>query len=84
MLKALKGYRTIAFNVVMGVTMILTATGVIAPEEVPGEDVLNAFLDNLEVVIGGVTTVVNVFLRTITDTPVGKKEPVAPKETVQS
>lgn len=76
--KMLKGYRTMIFNVTMSLAMILSATGVIAPEQVPGQEAVNTFLDNLSVVLGGVTVVINMILRAVTNTPLGRKEPAAP------
>lgn len=74
MFEKMKGYRTVAFNTVMAIAMVLSATGVLQPEQVPGAEALNAFFDNLDAVIGGVAAVVNVWLRFRTDTPVGEKE----------
>jgi len=70
----MKGYRTVAFNTLMALVAMLSAFGVIEPAEVPGADVLNSFLDNLESVIIGVTSVVNIVLRVATTGPVGTKE----------
>lgn len=75
----LKGYRTVIFNTLMALLMILSATGVITPEEVPDGETVNVFLDNLEAVIGGVTVVVNIILRKMTNTPLGSSEPLPAK-----
>lgn len=69
----MKGYRTVIFNIIMVFFMILLATGVIAAGEVPEGETVNTFLDNLDVVLLGVTSVVNIFLRLVTTGPVGTK-----------
>lgn len=81
----LKGYRTIIFNVLMTALMILSTTGVIGSEDVPGSGEINAFLDSLDVVIAGVWGIGNLIFRKITNTAIGESEPekvLVPVDTV--
>ena len=68
----LKGYRTIIFNVIMTVFMLIN---VWSPDtELPsGEDVKGA-LDNLDLALAFFWGLGNIILRAITDTPIFKKE----------
>lgn len=68
----LKGYRTLIFNLAMGV--LLAIRGFYPDAELPDapavEAAIGAFLDSLEVLI----VLGNVILRALTTTPIGKKE----------
>lgn len=69
----MKGYRTIVFNSIMAVIMLLSTFGVIAPSESPEASTVNAVLDNLDALIGTVTILVNFVLRFMTSSKVGAK-----------
>jgi len=73
MLEKLKGYKTVVFNMAMPVIMLLAAMGVLTPEEIPSTEMVQAFFDNLEAVLGGIWGVVNVALRAVTTGPIGTK-----------
>lgn len=66
-----KGYRTIIFNVLMAV--IFTANQFMGDTGIT-EEQINIAADGLNTLIGIVTIIGNVILRTVTTTPVGKKE----------
>lgn len=68
----MKGYRTIAFNVLMALIAILTALypQAIFPEAVAVEEIIEVVF----AAVAGVTGIGNVLLRAVTNTPVGKKE----------
>lgn len=73
-LAALKGYRTVLFNLIMTAAMVASMQGWIGAEQQPGADSVNLFLDNLEGVIAAVMGVGNIVLRFVTTTPIGQKE----------
>ena len=73
MTAALKGYRTLAFNLIMPGLMILAATGIIGPGETPDAESVNVFLDNLEGVFTAVWAIGNIVLRKVTTGPMGTK-----------
>ena len=69
-----KGWRTIAFNGIMTMIMILSLW---SPEEAssfPGAEVVNEALNEAEKLIATIWGFGNVVLRAITNTPLGKKE----------
>lgn len=66
----MKGYRTILFNLLMSVMMLGATWGIDTGLD---EGSVNAFLDALDVVITFVWGIGNLWLRAITDTPVGQK-----------
>lgn len=69
----MKGFRTVLFNAVMAVVMIVKA---INPDaELPDEVAVTASIDAVELAIGLVWSIGNLFLRAITDSPIFKKEP---------
>ena len=70
----LKGWRTIAFNGVMTLIMILSLW---SPEEAgnfPGVEQINEALNEAEKLVATIWGMGNVVLRAITNTPLGKKE----------
>ena len=74
MLEKIKGYRTVIFNVSIAVLAVLY-----------GEDVVVA-AQNVDIsseetlaVVSTLIAAVNVFLRVITKTPIGKQQPEEPK-----
>lgn len=69
---ALKGYRTIVFNVIMLGFMLAAQQGWIGTEDSPTGEQVNSWLDNLEAVLTGLWGVGNIGLRLITNTPPGK------------
>lgn len=69
----LKGYKTIIFNVVMGLVMILRA---LSPEsELPDAENVEDTIDSLDAALTAVWGVGNIILRAITDSPIFKQEP---------
>lgn len=69
----LKGFRTLIFNVVMGIVMLLRALG--ADTEMPTEEQVSAAIDSLDVALTAIWAIGNLLLRAITDSPIFKKEP---------
>ena len=70
-MKALKGFKTIAFNVIM---LIVMGVRVINPEaELPDEAAVEATVNTLDAGLTALWGIGNVFLRGITDSPIFKK-----------
>lgn len=68
----MKGYRTIVFNVIMTLVMILKMFN---PEaEVPTGEEVGGAVDAVEAAIASVWGVGNVILRAVTTTKIGSKE----------
>jgi hypothetical protein len=71
MLESLKGYRTVLFNLLMTVIMVLSLW---KPGEAwPGAEAINSFLDSFEVAFAFLWGLGNMILRAVTDTPIFKK-----------
>lgn len=68
MLEQLKGYRTIVFNLIMTIVMVLAMWS--PGESWPTQPEVNAFLDSLEIVLTFVWGLGNIVLRAITNTPI--------------
>lgn len=68
----LKGYKTVIFNVIMGLIMMIRALNPDA--EVPGDESVNAAIDALDVTLTALWGIGNLILRAITTSPVFKKE----------
>lgn len=68
----LKGYRTVLFNLIMGVAALAVTLGYV--EVAPSGDDVNVFLDHLDAVLSAVWLVGNLILRRMTTTPIGKAE----------
>lgn len=71
-LEKAKGYRTFTINAVLAVVGLLVAFGLVSAEEAIGAETIAA---NFDAIIGGLAAilgVVNVVLRTVTNTPPGK------------
>ena len=67
----MKGYRTIIFNAIMTLIMVMRLW---KPDvEMPGELEINAGLDAIDAAITFVWGLGNLFLRTVTNTPIFKK-----------
>lgn len=73
-LAAFKGYRTVIFNLIMTAAMIASMQGWIGSDDQPSAETVNLFLNNLEGVLAAIWGVGNIALRTVTTTPIGKKE----------
>lgn len=68
----MKGYRTLIVNVLVALAGVLTAFGVVLPE-----DFAQQLATNADAAIGAVTALValaNLLLRAITTTPIGQKD----------
>lgn len=71
MIEMVKGYRTIIFNVLIGLFMVWKA---VSPEsELPTPDMLNGLLDSLYASLDSILVVGNIVLRAVTNTSVGRK-----------
>ena len=71
MLELVKGYKTVVFNVLIGLLMVWKA---VSPEsELPTPDMLNGLLDSLYASLEAILVVGNIVLRAVTNTAVGRK-----------
>lgn len=71
MLELVKGYKTVIFNVLLGLLMVWKA---VSPEsELPTPELLNGLLDTLYASLEAILVVGNIVLRAVTDTAVGRK-----------
>jgi len=68
----LKGYKTVAFNVVMSLITILTMFN--PGSELPDAETVQGGIDAVEAAVVAVWTVGNLILRAVTDSPIFKKE----------
>ena len=69
----LKGYKTIAFNVIMSLVTVIALFNQGA--ELPDAETVRGGLDAVDTAIAAVWGIGNIILRAVTDTPVFKKEP---------
>ena len=68
----MKGYRTVAFNVIMGVIMLVRA---IAPDaELPGEEAVGSAVDLLDAGLSAGWALGNIVLRAITTSAIFTKQ----------
>lgn len=74
----LKGWKTIAFNVLMGAVLLLNQFGLFGSDPVPVADQVHAGLDSIEQGVAGLLVVGNMILRAVTNTTVLKKTSPAP------
>jgi hypothetical protein len=71
MLELVKGYKTVVFNVLIGLVMVWKA---VSPEsELPTPEMLNGLLDTLYASLEAILVVGNIVLRAVTNTAVGRK-----------
>ena len=71
MLELVKGYKTVVFNVLIGLVMVWKA---VSPEsELPTPEMLNGLLDTLYASLEAILVVGNIVLRAVTDTAIGRK-----------
>lgn len=78
MLKKLKGYKTVIFNVAMPVISIMVVLGMLPTETAPSPEQVDAFLTDLTNVIVALASIWgagNVALRKVTDGPMFNKAP---------
>ena len=68
----IKGYRTIIFNAVMAVVLIVSA--VVPDAELPDEAAISDAVVAFEMAVGLVWGVGSMILRAVTDSPIFKKE----------
>ena len=72
MLDKLKGYRTVIFNVIMGIIMLVR---VFNPDaQLPADEAVNQALDATSAALDAVWLVGNLVLRAITDSPIFRKD----------
>ena len=70
-MKALKGFKTIAFNILM---LVIMGVRVINPEaELPDEAAVEASVVSLDAGLTALWGTVNIILRAVTDSPIFKK-----------
>ncbi len=70
-MKALKGYKTIIFNVLMSLTMVIRLW---KPEvELPEATAVSGALDSLDAALSAIWGVGNIWLRAVTDTKILSK-----------
>lgn len=69
----MKGWRTIAFNLLTALIALLGSLGVIEGSDAPDAGAINAFLDNIEGIMLFLNPIGNIALRWITTGPVGTK-----------
>jgi len=67
----MKGYKTVAFNVIMTALMVISLWS--PGSDLPDAGTINKLLGDLEGVITAVWGIGNVVLRAVTDTPIFKK-----------
>jgi hypothetical protein len=71
MLELVKGYKTVVFNVLIGLVMVWKA---VSPEsELPTPEMLNGLLDTLYASLEAILVVGNIVLRAVTNTALGRK-----------
>ncbi len=71
MRETVKGYKTVVFNVLIGLVMVWKA---VSPEsELPTPELLNGLLDSLYASLDAILVVGNIVLRAVTNTSVGRK-----------
>lgn len=71
MLDSLKGYRTVIFNVIMGLLLIWRS---VAPgDEIPTDSQVQTLVDSVFSALDAILVVGNILLRKVTDTPVFNK-----------
>ena len=71
MLELVKGYKTVVFNVLLGLVMVWKA---VSPEsELPTPEMLNGLLDTLYASLEAILVVGNIVLRAVTNTAIGRK-----------
>jgi hypothetical protein len=71
MLELVKGYKTVVFNVLIGLVMVWKA---VSPEsELPTPEMLNGLLDTLYASLEAILIVGNIVLRAVTNTAIGRK-----------
>lgn len=71
MRETVKGYKTVVFNVLIGLVMVWKA---VSPEsELPTPELLNGLLDSLYASLEAILVVGNIVLRAVTNTSVGRK-----------
>lgn len=71
MLETVKGYKTIAFNVIVGLLLVWRA--VRPADEIPSSEQVSALLDSLYASLDAILVVGNLVLRAMTNTSVGRK-----------
>ena len=71
MLELVKGYKTVIFNVLIGLVMVWKA---VSPEsELPTSEMLSGLLDTLYASLEAILLVGNIVLRAVTNTAIGRK-----------
>lgn len=71
MLETVKGYKTIAFNVIVGLLLVWRA--VRPADEIPSSEQVSALLDSLYASLDAILVVGNMVLRAVTNTALGRK-----------
>lgn len=71
MRETVKGYKTIAFNVIVGLLLVWRA--VRPADEIPSSEQVSALLDSLYASLDAILVVGNLVLRAVTNTALGRK-----------
>lgn len=71
MLETVKGYKTVAFNVIVGLLLVWRA--VRPADEIPSSEQVSALLDSLYASLDAILVVGNMVLRAVTNTAIGRK-----------
>lgn len=71
MRETVKGYKTIAFNVIVGLLLVWRA--VRPADEIPSSEQVSALLDSLYASLDAILVVGNLVLRAVTNTAFGRK-----------
>lgn len=82
-LNSLKGYRTIIVQAVLALLGVLVALGIVSASDAAGITA-ESIGQQFDTAVGGaivITSVIGLLMRLVTNTPVGKKSPEAPKVT---
>lgn len=76
MLDALKGWKTVLFNLIMGTLLLVRV--VIPSAELPDDAAIHSVIDGLDQFLLVATPVGNLILRAITTSPIFAKKPTPP------
>lgn len=71
MLETVKGYKTVAFNVIVGLLLVWRA--VRPADEIPSSEQVSTLLDSLYASLDAIMVVGNLVLRAMTNTAIGRK-----------
>ena len=70
----LKGYKTVIFNIIMTVIMVISLWNPSEAQNLPDAGTVSGHIDTLDMLLSAVWGIGNVVLRAVTTTPIFKKE----------